>query len=98
MWIFRREVFTFDSANTEIIRSLKTVNGQYADVYYMNKKKTRQGAFRYRQTPLDRWMSPTNAPDGRLANEALAKFSNQWEALEYSPQSSLVGLYRNLIL
>ena len=50
---------------------------------YMNKEKTKQGAFRYRQTSLDRWMSPTNALDTREALKALDSHSNKWEALDY---------------
>jgi len=73
-----------DEANSEIIKSLRTKNGEYADVFYMNKKKTTQGAFRYTQTPYDRWLAPTNAKDAAAAKEALLKFKNKkWEALEY---------------
>lgn len=72
-----------DEANTEIIKSLRTINGKYADVFYMNKKKTRQGAFRYIQTSLDKWLAPTNAKDAREADKALKKFENKWQALEY---------------
>lgn len=72
-----------DEASREIIRSLRTKKGQYADVFYMNKSKTRQGAFRFRQTAYDRWMSPTNALDAIEALKALEKFPNKWEALEY---------------
>jgi hypothetical protein len=43
-----------DEASREIIKSLRTKKGQHADVFFMNKKKTQQGAFRYFQTPLDR--------------------------------------------
>ena len=72
-----------NEATTEIVRSLKTVNGKYAQVFFTNKSKTRQGAFQYRQTQLDRWMSPTNAKDAREAVKALKKFENRWEALDY---------------
>ncbi len=73
-----------DPANTEIIKSLRTKKGQYAEVFYMNKKKSRQGAFRYCQTPLDRWLAPTNAKDAREAAKALKKFGvHKWQALEY---------------
>jgi hypothetical protein len=72
-----------DEANSEIIKTLRTKNGEYADVFYMNKEKTKQGSFRYRQTALDRWMSPTNALDAREALRALQTHSNKWEALEY---------------
>ena len=73
----------FDEANTEIIRSLRTKKGQYADIYFMNKSKSRQGAFRFRQTKYDRWMSPTNAKDAARALEALEDFPNKWDALEH---------------
>ena len=72
-----------DEANKEIIRSLETKAGKYAEIFYMNKKKTRQGAFRYRQTPIGRWLSPTNAKDAQLAAKALREYENKWEALEY---------------
>ena len=73
-----------DEASKEIIKSLKTKRGHYADVFFMNKKKTNQGAFRYFQTPLDRWLAPTNSKDAHVASEALKRFKDQkWQALEY---------------
>lgn len=73
-----------DEASTEIIKSLRTKRGQYAEVFFMNKKKTRQGAFRYFQTPLDRWLAPTNAKDASEAAKALRKFKDdKWQALTY---------------
>ena len=72
-----------DEASKEIINSLKTVNGEYADVFYMNKKKTKMGAFRYIQTPSEKWMSPTNAKDLKAALHALKTHESKWEALEY---------------
>ena len=71
-----------DEANREIIRSLRTKKGQYADIFYMNKSKTKQGAFRYRQTRYDRWMSPTNALDAMEVLKAFEKYPNKWDALE----------------
>ena len=71
----------FDEANKEIVKSLRTKNGQYADVFYMNKKKTKQGAFRYIQTSLDRWISPTNALDIKKALEAFEDNNTAWDAL-----------------
>jgi hypothetical protein len=71
-----------DEANTEIIKSLRTKRGAYAEVFYMNKKKTVQGAFRYHPTPLSTWLSPTNAKAAREADLALKKFAGRkWEAL-----------------
>jgi len=72
-----------DEATAEIVRSLRTIKGKYAEVFFTNKTKTFRGAFRYRQTSLDRWMSPTNAKDAKAAIEALERFEDQWEALEY---------------
>ncbi|MGE4233550.1 MAG: TraC family protein [Bacteriovoracia bacterium] len=73
-----------DEANKEIIKSLRTKRGQFAEVFFMNKKKSRQGAFRYFQTELDRWLAPTNAKDAREAMRALKRFAGQkWQALEY---------------
>lgn len=73
-----------DEASKEIIKSLRTKRGEYAEVFFMNKKKTRAGAFRYFQTPLDRWLAPTNAKDAREATKALKRFKDhKWQALEY---------------
>ena len=82
-----------DEANTEIIKSLRTKKGEYADVFYMNKKKTRQGAFRYFQSGLDRWLAPTNAKDAKEAAKALKQFKGRrWEALEYLAQTYPQGV------
>jgi len=80
------------NADKEIIKSLKTINGKHAEVYYMNKKKTCTGAFCYRQTPLDRWMSPTNALDAREAANALKKYTDKWEALKYLSETYPEGV------
>jgi len=71
-----------DEAGVEVVKSLRTVRGKYADVFYTNKKRTRQGAFRFFQTPLDRWLAPTNAKDAVAASEALkAHPGDRWKAL-----------------
>ncbi|MGK5083107.1 TraC family protein [Bdellovibrionota bacterium FG-1] len=73
-----------DEASSQIIGSLRTVLGEYADVFYMNKKKTWCGAFRFIQTGLDRWLCPSNAKDSREAGRALKQFKGaKWQALEY---------------
>jgi len=73
-----------DEANQEIIKSLKTVRGDFAEVFYMNKKKSRQGAFRFRQTTLDRWLAPTNSKDTAAADKALKQAGgDKWKALEF---------------
>lgn len=79
----REKSDVLDEASSEIVKSLRTVRGKYADVFFCNKKKTRQGAFRFFQTPLDRWLAPTNAKDALAANEALKAHPNdRWKALE----------------
>lgn len=68
----------------QIIGSLRTVLGEHAEVFYMNKKKTWCGAFRFIQTTLDRWLCPSNAKDSREAARALKQFKGaKWQALEY---------------
>jgi len=81
-----------DEANKEIIRSLQTKNSKYAEVFYMNKKKTKQGAFRYSQTPLDRWMSPNNALDIKEAIKALQAYPDKWKALKYLSETFPKGV------
>ena len=72
-----------DEASSEIISSLRTVRNQYAEVFYMNKKKTKQGAFRFSQTPYDRWLSPTNAKDMNTVSEVLDQCGgDKWKALD----------------
>ena len=73
-----------DEASSQIVKSLRTIKGSHAEVFYMNKKKSRQGAFKYFQTPLDRWLAPTNSKDAREASRAMKQFKDQkWQALEY---------------
>ncbi|MFK7827888.1 MAG: TraC family protein [Oligoflexales bacterium] len=72
-----------NEANNEIIRSLRTKKGLYADIYYLNKSKSIAGAFRYRQTSYDRWMCPTNAIDTAKVINAFEKHSNKWAALKF---------------
>ena len=72
-----------DEATGEIVRSLKTIKGKHSEIFFTNKNKTIQGAFCYAQTPMGRWLSPTNANDTREALKALKKFEDKWEALDY---------------
>ncbi len=78
-----------DEANGEIIKSLQTIKGSHAEVYYLNKNKSKQGAFRYFQTALDRWLAPTNDKDYHEVQKALKKFNgNTWKTLEYLAQNN----------
>ena len=72
-----------DSATAEIAKSLTTVKDSHADFLLINKKKNIQQVLTFRQTPYDRWMSPTNAQDEKSSDEAAEKFEDKWEALEY---------------
>ncbi len=75
-------------------RFSKNLTSEYADIFYMNKKKTRQGAFRYRQTSWDRWMSPTNALDAKEALTALKAHDNKWEALKFLSETFPRGVIK----
>lgn len=73
-----------DEADAQIVKSLRTVRGKYADVFYTNKKKSRKGAFRFFQTALDCWLAPTNSRDAGAAQAALQAFPGErWQALQY---------------
>ncbi len=52
-----------DVPESEIIKSLKVKKGEYTEIFYTNKDKSTQGAFRYYQTDYDRWLAPTNQHD-----------------------------------
>ena len=72
-----------DQAGVDIVKSLRTVRGSHADVFYTNKKRTRSGAFRFFQTPYDRWLAPTNVQSALAARQALARYpDDKWKALE----------------
>ena len=74
----------FDEANSEIVKSLKVKREEFTEIFYMNKDKSKQGAFRYYQTPYDRWLAPTNQADLRAFEKAIKKFNGKsWEALLY---------------
>jgi type IV secretory pathway VirB4 component len=72
-----------DEAGVEIVKSLRTVRGSHADVFFVNKKRTKQGAFRFFQTSYDRWLAPTNAKAMTEARKALKRHrQDKWLALE----------------
>ena len=77
----------------EIVKSLVTKRGLFAEIFYINKKKTRLGAFRNFQSRFDRWMAPTNAKDASAAKNAVKKFkAHKWQALEYLAQTYPEGV------
>ncbi len=82
-----------DEASSEIIKSLRTVRGEFADVFYVNKKKTSSGAFKFFQTPFDRWLAPTNAKSLHEAKAVLEKFPDEkWKALSYLAEKYPKGI------
>ena len=52
-----------DEANTQIIKSLDTLKDKYAEVFYVNKNKSKQGAFRFWLTSNQKMVS-TNKYEG----------------------------------
>lgn len=58
-------------ASLEIVNTLETKNGEYAEVYYTNKDGTHQGAFRYIQSNLDRKASVNSERDKKELAEHL---------------------------
>lgn len=67
----RKESSLLDEADSQIISSLQIRAGKYAEAYYLNKSKDIRGAFRFWQTPADRWISPTNHEDTQRYNTVL---------------------------
>ena len=72
-----------DEAGVEIVKSLKTIRGSHADVFYTNKKRSKLGTFRFFQTAHDRWLAPTNAKSALEAKRALKRHGDdKWLALD----------------
>lgn len=68
----RSEFSSFiNEADHQIIASLKFKMGQYSEVYFKNKKKTKSGAFRYHPTEHELWSTPSNIESTRRLNEKL---------------------------
>ncbi len=78
-----KESELLDQAAVEIVKSLRTERGRYADVFYIDKTKTHAGAFRNVPSAHELWLMPTHRPDALEAERALARFSgNPMGALE----------------
>ncbi len=74
----------FDEATIEMVDSLKTIPGKHSEALLINKQKTEIGAFINRETSEEVWLSPTNAPAGLAASQALENFNDDgWKAIEY---------------
>jgi len=73
-----------EEVEADIIKSLKVKKGQYTEIFYSNKDKSNQGAFRYYQTPYDRWLAPTNNEDLLALEYAINVFKGDaWKALKF---------------
>lgn len=66
-----------NEASVQIIKSLKTVRGQYADCFYLHKSKNHAGAFRSIPSAQEMWLMPTHLPDHLEAKKTLARFPGQ---------------------
>jgi len=72
-----------DEANTQIIKSLDTVKDKHAEVFFMNKNKSKQGAFKFALTPFKKWLAPTNMNDMKRVEDAFQKYEgDKWEVLK----------------
>jgi hypothetical protein len=63
-----------DEAAVQIVKSLVTVRGQYADCFYIHKNKTVSGAFRSVPSAHEMWLMPTHQPDALEAQKTLKRF------------------------
>lgn len=73
-----------DVPEAEIIKSLKVKKGQYTEIFYTNKDKSTQGAFRYYQTEYDKWLAPTNQQDLLKLEHTINTFKGDaWKALKF---------------
>ncbi len=85
-----------DEANAQIIKSLTVKKGQFTEIFYTNKDKSRSGAFRYHQTAFDKWLAPTNSEDLITLEKAIEKFKgNSWEALNHLVENEKGGEIEN---
>jgi hypothetical protein len=64
------------AADQENVISLEMRKGVHAEGYYIDKSSGRRGVFRYKQTPYERWQSPTNSKEGKEALRALKRFQD----------------------
>ena len=72
-----------NEASSQIVKSLRTERGRYADVFYVHKTGALAGAFRNVPSAHELWLMPTHRPDALEAEQTLAKFPGDPErALE----------------
>ena len=68
----REKSSLLEPAALEVVSTLETKNGEYAEVFYTNKDGTHQGAFRYIQSDMDRKTSINSERDRKEFEERLA--------------------------
>lgn len=66
-----------DEASTQIVKSLRTVRGSHADLFYLHKSKAVSGAFRNTPSAHELWLMPTHMPDALEAQKTLARFPGE---------------------
>lgn len=66
-----------DEASTQIVKSLRTVRGSHADLFYLHKSKAVSGAFRNIPSGHELWLMPTHMPDALEAQKTLAQFPGE---------------------
>ena len=72
-----------NEASSQIVKSLRTERGRYADVFYVHKTQAVSGAFRSTPSAHELWLMPTHRPDALEAERTLAQFpSEPMRALE----------------
>lgn len=72
-----------NEASSQIVKSLVTSRGRYADVFYVHKTGALAGAFRNVPSAHELWLMPTHRPDALEAELTLARFPGEPErALE----------------
>lgn len=76
-----------NEASAQIVKSLRTVRGRYAECLYIHKSKEFSGAFRSIPSAHELWLMPTHRPDALEAQKTLVKFKD-------SPEKALEDLVR----
>ena len=74
-------------ASAQIVKSLRTIRGRYAECFYIHKTKEFSGTFRSVPSAHELWLMPTHRPDALEAQRTLEKFPN-------SPELALEDLVR----
>ena len=64
-------------AATQIVKSLRTERGRYADAFYIHKTQALAGVFRSVPSAHELWLMPTHRPDALEAERTLKAFPNE---------------------